>query len=41
MIFAPPEAHGALRRAFADRRLLTTNINAPGSQIIFASDIAR
>ena len=41
LFFAPPEAHGALRRAFADRRLLTTNINAPGSQIIFASDIAR
>jgi D-glycero-alpha-D-manno-heptose-7-phosphate kinase len=41
LFFAPPETHDALRRAFADRRLLTTNINAPGSQIIFASDIAR
>lgn len=41
LFFAPPEAHAALRQAFADRRLLTTSINAPGSQIIFASDIAR
>jgi D-glycero-alpha-D-manno-heptose-7-phosphate kinase len=41
LFFAPPERHDALRRAFADRRLLPTNINAPGSQIIFASDTTR
>lgn len=41
LLFAPPEAHAGLREAFADRRRLHVNINAPGSQIIFASDIAR
>ena len=30
-----------LREAFADRRRLHVNINAPGSQIIFASGAAR
>jgi D-glycero-alpha-D-manno-heptose-7-phosphate kinase len=41
LLFAPPEAHDALREAFAGRRNLRVNINAPGSQIIFASGVAR
>lgn len=37
LFFAPPEDHGRLTQAFADRQLLPVRINAPGSQIIFAS----
>jgi D-glycero-alpha-D-manno-heptose-7-phosphate kinase len=37
LFFAPPEAHGRLAQAFADRQVLPVKINAPGSQIIFAS----
>jgi D-glycero-alpha-D-manno-heptose-7-phosphate kinase len=37
LFFAPPEAHGRLTEAFADWQLLPVRINAPGSQIIFAS----
>jgi D-glycero-alpha-D-manno-heptose-7-phosphate kinase len=36
LFFAPPEAQANLRRAFADRQLLTVRLNAPGSQIIFS-----
>jgi D-glycero-alpha-D-manno-heptose-7-phosphate kinase len=41
LLFAPPEAHERLRGAFADRRTFHLNINAPGSQIIFASGATR
>jgi D-glycero-alpha-D-manno-heptose-7-phosphate kinase len=37
LFFAPPETHPTLARVFADRQLLPVRINAPGSQIIFAS----
>lgn len=41
LFFAPPEAHGKLAKVFADRKILPVRINAPGSQIIFASDTER
>jgi D-glycero-alpha-D-manno-heptose-7-phosphate kinase len=41
LLFAPPEAHAGLQQAFAQRKLLQVNINAPGSQIIFASGVTR
>jgi D-glycero-alpha-D-manno-heptose-7-phosphate kinase len=41
LLFAPPEAHAGLQQAFAQRKLLHVNINAPGSQIIFASGVTR
>lgn len=37
LFFAPPETHDRLAQVFADRQLLPVRINAPGSQIIFAS----
>lgn len=41
LLFAPPEAHAGLQQAFVKRKLLHVNINAPGSQIIFASGVTR
>jgi D-glycero-alpha-D-manno-heptose-7-phosphate kinase len=37
LFFAPPEVHPELARTFSDRQILPAKINAPGSQIIFAS----
>jgi D-glycero-alpha-D-manno-heptose-7-phosphate kinase len=38
MLFAPPELHPRLKSTFKDHQLLSVRLNAPGSQIIFASD---
>lgn len=40
LFFAPPETHGKLRRIFESYQLLSIRINAPGSEIIFASNTA-
>jgi len=37
LFFAPPEAHATLAKVFSDRPVLPVTINAPGSEIIFAS----
>jgi D-glycero-alpha-D-manno-heptose-7-phosphate kinase len=37
LFFAPPEVHPSLARVFAKRQVLSVTINAPGSEIIFAS----
>jgi len=37
LFFAPPETHAALSQAFQDLQVLSVRINAPGSEIIFAS----
>src|SRR6266852_3559238 len=37
LFFAPPEAHPGLASVFAKRQVLSATINAPGSEIIFAS----
>jgi D-glycero-alpha-D-manno-heptose-7-phosphate kinase len=36
LFFAPPDVHGQLKTAFSDRHTLCTNINAPGSQVVFS-----
>jgi len=36
LFFAPPRAHGRLRKTFAGQQLLQAKLNAPGSQIIFS-----
>lgn len=40
LFFAPPEAHATLRHVFAPYHNLCAHINAPGSEIIFASSNA-
>ena len=37
LFFAPPEVHPQLQKTFGDRPVFTIKINAPGSEIIFAS----
>jgi len=37
LFFAPPHTHKRLLKAFPRSNILTTKINAPGSQIIFSS----
>ncbi len=41
LFFAPPEAHGRLRHVFANYPNFNVQINAPGSEIIFASPNAK
>lgn len=40
LFFAPPEAHPSLKTAFPDQHTLSVRINAPGSEIIHASDFS-
>jgi D-glycero-alpha-D-manno-heptose-7-phosphate kinase len=41
LLFAPPEARARLRHAFEEYHNLCARINAPGSEIIFASSNAK
>ena len=41
LFFAPPEAHDKLRHTFATYHNLRAHINAPGSEVIFASSNAK
>ena len=36
LFFAPPEVHPKLAKAFANHQVLSVQIHAPGSQIIFS-----
>jgi D-glycero-alpha-D-manno-heptose-7-phosphate kinase len=36
LFFAPPERHGAVRKALCHRQVISVATNAPGSQIIFS-----
>jgi D-glycero-alpha-D-manno-heptose-7-phosphate kinase len=41
LLFAPPERHSALESVFSNYPALSVRINAPGSEVIHASDFSR
>jgi D-glycero-alpha-D-manno-heptose-7-phosphate kinase len=37
LFIAPPECHGKLKKVFSEKHTMNIRINAPGSQVVFAS----